>query len=197
MGKRVSTRAYRTRFSGFWSLRLPVLCVFFVVGVVLGYVLSRLLGGAEDLALQIQNYALRADDTTSASLLSLLDLYLRYPLLILVFGYCSFGVVMLPLLLSAQGFTFSFATAALAAALGRKGILVALVAFGLRSILSIFSTLLLTMFVLDRVAGNSEGNVRKNSKGIVLSFFLLAVGIILEVTVVPRILIPVLNTLKL
>lgn len=196
MGKRVSTRAYRTRFSGFRNLRLPLLCVFFFVGVVLGYVLSRFFSGAEDLALQMRNYALYADGAASASLLSLMELYLRYPILVLVFGYCGFGVVMLPLLLSAQGFTFSFATASLAAALGKKGILVALAAFGLRSILSIFSTLLLTMFVLDRSAGNSEGNIQKNSNVVVLSFFLLVVGVILEVTVVPRIFIPVLNMLK-
>lgn len=158
--------------------------------------LPQLLGGDNALASQLRGFAAGADGAMSGSLLSVIVLYFRYPLLVLLFGYYSFGAVAIPLLLAMQGFTFAFSAASLSAALGRQGVVLALTAFGLRSILTVVCTLLLALFMLERTAGNSEGKTKTNGNIVALCFLLLAVGIILELTVVPRLFAPVLEMLK-
>lgn len=190
------TSGYRARFSDLRGLRLPLLCVFFAIGAILGHVLPQLLGGDNALASQLRGFAAGADGAMSGSLLSVIVLYFRYPLLVLLFGYYSFGAVAIPLLLAMQGFTFAFSAASLSAALGRQGVVLALTAFGLRSILTVVCTLLLALFMLERTAGNSEGKTKTNGNIVALCFLLLAVGIILELTVVPRLFAPVLEMLK-
>lgn len=197
MGKRVRTSGYRARFSDLGRLRLPLLCFFFAIGAILGHVLPPLLGGDNELASQLRSFAVAGTDgVMSVSLLSVAVLYLRYPLLVLLFGCYSFGSVVIPLLLALQGFTFSFSAASLAAALGKQGVMLSLVAFGLRSILTVICTLLLALFMLEKTAGSSEARAKPSGNIVALCFFLLAVGIVLELTVVPRLFAPVLEMLK-
>lgn len=197
MGKRMRTSGYHARFSDLRSLRLPLLCVFFAFGAILGHVLPQLIGGDSELASQLRSYAaVGADAELSVSLLSVVVLYLRYPLLVLLFGYYSFSAVAIPLLLAFQGFTLSFSVASLAAALGRQGVFLALAAFGLRSILTVVCSLLLALAMLERTNGNNEAKTKSSGNVIALCFLLLAVGIVLELTVMPKLFTLVLGMLK-
>ena len=186
MGKYSRKSRYRFRVSEIKGIRLPALCVFFLFGAVLGHLLARLSGGDSVLASQVQNYALlQADGLACASFISVAILYLHYPVMILLLGCCSFGVVGIPMVLLAEGFTFSFAAASLAASLGLQGAFLALAAFGLRSIFTVISTLMLALWALERISGG-EAPQRTGERFPFLCFLLLAVGITLELTVVPR-----------
>ena len=197
MGKRVKISGYRARFSDFRGVQITILCVFFALGVVLGHVLAHVSGCDRELTSQLQDYVLlEGFGITPANLLSVSKLYLSYPLAIVLLGYCSFGAAVIPFVLAAQGFTFSFSSAALAIAFGRKGVVLALAAFGLRSILLVVCTLLLGMFVLNAKTGTTEAKFTFRGNVVALCFFLLALGIVLELTVVPKLFALALATLK-
>lgn len=197
MGKRMKASGYRTRLSDFRSLRLPALCVFFALGAVLGHMLARFLGADNELADKLCSYAvLNTEAAGAASLFAVVSLYFRFPLMVLLFGYYSFGVIAIPLLLSLQGFTLSFASASLGAALGRQGVVLALAALGIRGLLTVICTLLLALIMLDRLAGRSEKVKKPYGKSVTLCFFALAVGVILEMTIVPMLFSSALEMLK-
>ena len=186
MGKRVRTSGYRTRLSDLRSLHLPALCTVFALGAVVGHVLVQFVGMDSELASRLYSYTVSdAESLPSASFLSVAALYFRFPLLVLLFGCCSFGAIAIPLVLSVQGFTLSFAAASLAAALGRQGVVLALAAFGLRGLLSVGCTLLLALVMTDKGAGRSDDDKKQRGKIIALCFFLLSLGVILELTIVP------------
>lgn len=197
MGKRVKISGYRARFSDFRGVQMAILCVFFALGAVLGHVLAHISGCDRELTSQLQSYVLlEGFGITPATLLSVSKLYLSYPLAVVIFGYCSFGAAVIPFVLAAQGFTFSFSSAALAIAFGRKGVVLALAAFGLRSILLVVCTLLLGMFVLNAKTGTTEAKFTFRGNVVALCFFLLALGIVLELTVVPKLFALALATIK-
>lgn len=186
MGKRMKASGYRTRLSDFRSLRLPALCVFFALGAVLGLMLARFLGADSELADKLCSYAvLNTEATGAASLFAVVSLYFRFPLMMLLFGYYGFGVIAIPLALLLQGFTLSFASASLGAALGRQGVVLALAALGIRGLLTVACTLLLAIIMLDRMAVHSENGQKSYGKIIALCFLVLALGVILELTIVP------------
>ena len=197
MGKRVKISGYRARFSDFRGVQMTILCVFFALGAVLGHVLAHVSGCDRELTSQLQSYVLLDGFAiTPATLLSVSKLYLSYPLAIVLLGYCSFGAAAIPFVLAAQGFTFSFSSAALAIAFGQKGVVLALAAFGLRSILLVVCTLLLGMFVLNAKTGTTEAKFTFRGNVVALCLLLLAVGIVLELTVVPKLFSMALATLK-
>lgn len=197
MGKRVKISGYRARFSDFRGVQMTILCVFFALGAVLGHVLAHVSGCDRELTSQLQDYVLlEGFGITPANLLSVSKLYLSYPLAIVLLGYCSFGAAVIPFVLAAQGFTFSFSSAALAIAFGRKGVVLALAAFGLRSILLVVCTLLLGMFVLNAKTGTTEAKFTFRGNVVALCLLLLAVGVVLELTVVPKLFTLALATLK-
>ena len=197
MGKRVKISGYRARFSDFRGVQMTILCVFFALGAVLGHVLAHVSGCDRELTSQLQDYVLlEGFGITPANLLSVSKLYLSYPLAIVLLGYCSFGAAVIPFVLAAQGFTFSFSSAALAIAFGRKGVVLALAAFGLRSILLVVCTLLLGMFVLNAKTGTTEAKFTFRGNVVALCLLLLAVGVVLELTVVPKLFALALATIK-
>lgn len=197
MGKRVKISGYRARFSDFRGVQMTILCVFFALGAVLGHVLAHVSGCDRELTSQLQDYVLlEGFGITPANLLSVSKLYLSYPLAIVLLGYCSFGAAVIPFVLAAQGFTFSFSSAALAIAFGRKGVVLALAAFGLRSILLVVCTLLLGVFVLNAKTGTTEAKFTFRGNVVALCLLLLAVGVVLELTVVPKLFALALATIK-
>lgn len=197
MGKRVKISGYRARFSDFRGVQMTILCVFFALGAVLGHVLAHVSGCDRELTSQLQSYVLLDGFAiTPATLLSVSKLYLSYPLAIVLLGYCSFGAAVIPFVLAAQGFTFSFSSAALAIAFGRKGVVLALAAFGLRSILLVVCTLLLGVFVLNAKTGTTEAKFTFRGNVVALCLLLLAVGVVLELTVVPKLFALALATIK-
>lgn len=186
MAKRGKSTAYRTRLHKVQGVRLPALCLSFLMGVLLGYVGARFLGFDSELASYLLSIASLdpLDDVVKPSVLQILAAYFRYPLLVLLLGYCSCGVVAVSFLLLLQGFTFAFATASLTASLGLTGAFLALASFGVRFSITVVSTLFLARCLFERSESSNEKS--KSKKSIALCFLLLVFGIILEFTVVPR-----------
>lgn len=185
MGKRARTTTYRARFSRWQGLRLPALCVFFALGTLLGNVAAQLIGADKDLAAYLQEI-ISAGVSGAVSLFSVVAAYFRYPLIILLLGYCSFGIAAIPLLLAVQGFTLSFAAATLAVSLGRQGVLLALASFGLRSMVTTLCTLLLALWALEKAGGSTEKKDGLGGNIVALCFLVSTLGVILELTVVPK-----------
>lgn len=91
-----------------------------------------------ELAAYLRQYAAVWGETTdrTASLLRVAGVYLRYPLLVTVLGFCgAAGAALILPVLAAEGFFLSFSAGCFAAALGRSGVLLALAAFGVRCLI--------------------------------------------------------------
>lgn len=75
-------------------------------------------------------------------------LYFRYPLAVFLLGFASFGVVLIPLLGALMALSFSYSVSCFAAALGARGLLVALALLGLRYLVTLPCFLLLGLGAL-------------------------------------------------
>ncbi len=64
-------------------------------------------------------------------------LYYRYPLLVFLLGFASFGVVLIPLLSALLTFSFSYSVCCFTAALGSEGAVLAISLLGLRYFLTL------------------------------------------------------------
>ena len=114
--------------------RLVLLAFFFLGGVFLGQVLAGRVPDAtgQELAEYLQGYITLESSLSPSAVLSALVLYYRYPLLAVLLGFASIGVVLLPVLSAAFGFSLSFSVCCFTAAFGGDGVLLALAVFGLR-----------------------------------------------------------------
>lgn len=114
--------------------RLVLLAFFFLGGVFLGQVLAGRVPDAtgQELAEYLQGYITLESSLSPRAVLSALVLYYRYPLLAVLLGFASIGVVLLPVLSAAFGFSLSFSVCCFTAAFGGDGVLLALAVFGLR-----------------------------------------------------------------
>lgn len=184
MGKSARGTAYRFRFFDTQGLRVPVLCLFFLIGIVLGHLCAHLCSDTAALSAHLQSAS--AADPAEAAVLQIVLLYFRDPLMILLLSCCSFGTMAIPLLLIWEGFSLSFAAASLALSLGRSGVVLALAAFGIRGVIVIICMLLLAQWALVRLAGGSEEGTAPFTRTVMVCLALLVVGTILELTVVPK-----------
>lgn len=192
--------AYRAKAHSLQVLQMPVLCAFFAAGALLAHAVAKLWSGGEDLALYLRTYAALSADggLAAASFWQAAVAYLRYPFFALLFGFCSFGVAAIPLLLLVQGFSLSFAASVLGAALGRSGVLLALAAFGVRGLVTVVVTLLLASWSLERIKGNGSGKQMPQRGAVQFGccVLLLLIGIVLELTVVPKLILPALGAIQ-
>ena len=98
-------------FGAFRRLLLT-LCFFFACGAVLGVVACGMTSTQDALLLReyiVQYEAACAEDTdVAASVLSVLSVYLRYPLAAFCFGLVAAGALLLPVMLVLQGFSAAF-----------------------------------------------------------------------------------------
>ena len=188
MGRRIKTSGYRPHISDFRGMRLLALCVFFAIGAIAGHITAQFLGADSELAAHLHSYALlETEATPTPSAATVAALYFRYPLMVFIFGCCNFAAAAILPILLVQGFSLSFAAASLAAALGRKGVVLALAAFGLRGFLTVITVLLLAQFFLSRTADSSERKGNPIGKSLIVCVLLLTVGVVLELTVMPKI----------
>lgn len=102
------------RHTGLWRLALLGLC--FCGGILLGQLAARSVPEASrtELAAYLRQYAAVWGETTdrTASLLRVAGVYLRYPLLVTVLGFCGAAGAALILPVLAAGGIFSFFSAA-------------------------------------------------------------------------------------
>ena len=119
--------------------KLLCLALFFLGGVILGQAVS---SGVPDetgreLQAYLQGYLSLESGVSGSAVWSALVLYFRYPILAVLLGFCSVGVILLPVTAAAFGFFLSFSVCCFTAAFGPDGILLALTVFGLRCLISL------------------------------------------------------------
>ena len=183
--------------------RVLMVCFFFVLGMLLGRVIHGTVSQADHLRLQeyMLQYARLSGQTEdpAASILSVLWAYLRYPLLIFLSGFTALGIVLIPTVWLVQGCTMAFSAACFASALGRSGVLLALAAFGIRSLFVFPCSLLLSEGAIEgtlrRIRMRGEPRGKKNTLQpsnrylyFAVCLALLLIGVIAELTVVPKLL---------
>ena len=133
-------RSFRTGAGERVPAALLLLALCFLIGVVLGQVLSReaAAGADSELTRYLRDFFQVSGQSGSAeTLLSALLLYFRYPVLAFLLGFASIGLIGLPLLSAAFGFFLSFSVSCFTSAFGADGVLLALSVFGLRCLLTL------------------------------------------------------------
>ena len=121
--------------------RVIFLALFFLLGVVFGQVLAHHIpkSAAEELACYLQDY-LRlgsAGAVTPEVLCSTVFIYFRYPMLAFLLGFASIGFLLLPFVTLGFGLFLSFSVNCFTASLGVKGILLSLIVFGFRCLMTL------------------------------------------------------------
>ena len=189
-------------------MKLLVVCFLFALGGIMGLLAHGGVTEQEDLflrsyLLQFAQLSSQPQDIT-ASLLSVLLVYFRYPLLLMLCGGSAAGLLAVPAFCMAQGFSLAFAVNCFAAAMGADGILLALAAFGIRCIFTLPCFFLLAIGTAERACGtvNQKKSGKKKPHGKPekstcqpLLWALLLLGAVLELTLVPRLLQWALNTM--
>lgn len=126
-------------------------CLAFGLGGLLAFALASSLpeSGNATLSAYIGDFvgSLREGALQKTSLGSAIFTVFRWPVLILLLSFTSFGVLGVPLVLFCRGFLFTFCVCAFAQVMGRQGVLFALSLLGVESLLSIPA-----LFVLATVA---------------------------------------------
>lgn len=166
------------------GLRLLLLCGFFVIGAALGHIIAQINGNDTQLYESLVSFASRNPSTQVPSFGKVIAAYLRFPLLALLLGYCSFALFAIPALVLVQGLTLSLAASTLVVTLGISGLPLALATFGLRSFVTVASTLILSLLSFERALGRI-GERKHPIQIMSVCLFLLLLGITLELTVVP------------
>ena len=135
-------------------LRSLLLALFFVLGIVCGYVYSGrcALGTGEELRRYFEGYldAQTRRGVTAEAAAQTLACFLRAPVLAFLLGFASLGVAAIPLLCAAEGFVASFSLFCFAAALGRQSFAVLPALFALRLLFVLPCTLLLGTAALEK-----------------------------------------------
>lgn len=184
---------YRAQASQPHISRLLTLCAFFAAGILSGQLLQHVVPGG-DLADYLRHYAglIAQGGTIQTSLPRIAAAYLREPLVIIVLGFCTFGAVAIPLVCVWQGFTLSFAVACFAGSLGYDGLLLALAAFGVRSVIVLPCTLLIAQWAFDKALHRLRSDTAAHSalpgqyRRLTVCLTMLLVGAVLEMTLVPK-----------
>ena len=169
-------------FSAPQGLRMLFLCGFFLLGAVIGHIAARFFGS--DLQLSEALFDRSSWDATPPvpSVWQVFVAYFRFPLLALLIAVLAHFIQLLLIVL--QGFSLSFATSALTLSLGPSGIPLVLASFGLRSLITIICTLILALRSLER-GSKQGGGSHHNYSVLCICLFLLILGIVLEITVMP------------
>ena len=140
--------------------RLWLLAFFFLTGAVGGRLLSAgmPLSTAEELRGSLAAYLAREESGTPLETLpALAVLYLRYPLLAVLFGFTSFGGPLLCGLSVFMGFSLSFSIGCFAAAFGKQGLLLALSVAGIRCLVTVPCFFFLAVPAMGRASGLLHG----------------------------------------
>jgi len=135
-------RVHRLQRRSAWEyfpLFLILLSFCFLAGILAGHLYARGTAAGSDSELYrylSDFFQVGVDSGTSASFLSALLLYYRYPTLAFLLGFASVGVIGLPILSAAFGFFLAFSVGCFASAFGGSGVLLAFAAFGFRCLIT-------------------------------------------------------------
>ena len=165
------------------------MCLFFAAGILAGFLARRTVKSDDLLALgsYFSDYAALSAQQP-ADIISVVWAYLRYPAAAFLLGFTAWGVMLLPLLCTAQGFFLSFSVHCFAASLGRGGVTLALAALGLRC-LFVLPCLLVTASDSFQSAwrrAEKQKPERRDRRRLLLCLFVLLTGTVAECTLVPK-----------
>ena len=172
------------------TARLLLFGSFFCAGSVVGFLSTRFVSNdaRNQITAYLQAYvACTAGKAAAGTFFAVFVSYLRYPLIAFLIGILGGGMLLLPLLCTAQGFSLAFAVQCFAAGFGRQGTLTALSLFGIRSLFVLPCTLYLACAALrsenqrQPYAANDYG-----AFGVCVGILLL--GALLDLTIVPKLL---------
>lgn len=135
-------------------LRIPVLSAFVLLGIVAGQIAGRCVS---DVHLGEIGSCLSGCAVMQASVWRLFGVYFRWPLAALLLGYCTLGVGLVPLLCGTEGFLLSFAVSCFCTILGRRGILLALAALGIRALVLLPCGLIASDWAFSRACRMASG----------------------------------------
>lgn len=188
---------------------LLLLCGIFLFGFMIGHFACNAV--ADDDIRQLRDYLMRYGEImqqpqeTTASFLSLLIAYCRYPLLVFLLGFSAAGIVLIPVVCMSKAFFLSFSIRCFARAFGQNGVLLALSALGIRCLFTVPCTLFLALWAVKdsiRRINNQRPFSKQENGGAVNSFLrllgcllLLLSGVILELLLVPDLICNVLTNL--
>ena len=193
---------HRAQASSSHPLRLLTLCAFFAVGIIAGQIMQYMVGvdGSTELATYLRGYAgmiTQQEALAPSSALQVVIIYFRGPLLLFLLGFCTFGAVAIPLVCALQGFILSFAVACFSASLGYEGVLLSLAAFGLRGAVTLPCSLIIGQWAFDktihRLRGEPFAGSTAQRRRLAVCFFVLALGAVLEIILVPQLFLLVLS----
>lgn len=185
------------------SSALPLLCVCFLIGTLLAAALCKAIGSQQDLQTYIRQYcgALSSGASlVSASIGSVVVAYYRMPFAIFLSSFTRISRLLFSAIFLLEGFFFSFTATSFSLALGKQGVLLALSFLGLRFLFVIPSSVCLAIYKFSPPKTRSNpphtsASVSMASRYIYLIPAFLALGVLAEITIVPKIAIFVLHTL--
>lgn len=173
-----------------------VLAALFLVGVIAGH----LMGGSvtdhqhQELADYLFSYAQSAASRQTVSLAGVVFSYFRGPLFLFLMGLAICGVWLIPLFIMGQGFSLAFSVHCFSGVLGRRGILLAFVAFGIRCLF-----VLPCCFFLASRSWSAANRLRKGEHlrdrrvptgstlyPLIVCGVVLSIGCVMEISLVPR-----------
>ena len=119
--------------------RIFLLALLFAVGVFMGRIFARDLPDSvgQELSDYLQQYLLLEADRSAQTVVSTAVLYLRYPILAVLLGFASIGIVLIPCLAAAFGFFASFSVSCFLSVFGADGVWLSFAAFGLRFVVTL------------------------------------------------------------
>ena len=149
-------------------LRLLLLAACFLLGLVLGQVLSARVSAdtARELTEYLNGYfSLQSPPEPSAkTVASALVVYFRYPVLAFLLGFASVGAALLPVVTVAYGFFLSFSVCCFTAAFGHDGVLLALAVFGLRCLVTLPCYFAVAVPALEKSVGLASLSLEKSGR---------------------------------
>ena len=180
--------------------RIFFLALFFSTGVISGHFFAGRVpvSTGQELEAYFRQYLLLVSDFSGKAVVSTFFLYMRYPLLAVLLGFSSAGMVLIPCLTFAFGFFLSFSVSCFAAAFGSSGILLAFAALGIRCIVTLPCFLILAEPAWEHAAGLaalSFGRGRRKSPVVlgrifwartVVCLIVLLLGVCTDLMVVPQ-----------
>ena len=187
MSRRGSLRSNGVIGSEFRGVGL--LCVFCAFGILLGCFLANHISTAS--VIQLQSYLtayakMQMPRKDIGSIFQTAAIYFRYGLLLFFFSFCSIGAYLVPVLCLWQGFTLAF-TATVFAGCVERGMLLAVALLALRCIILFPTTLFCGYSAMQSALSGSGGHGSAFWRRFGISFVVLLFGVILELTIVPRI----------
>lgn len=179
----------RTQLSPPPTARVWILCLFFAAGILAGF-LARCTVKGDDLS-ALGDYVLgyaSLPGRQAADIISVAWAYFRYPAAAFLLGFTAWGVMLTPLLCTAQGFFLSFAVQCFAASLGTGGVLLALAALGVRCLVVLPCLLVTASDSLAAAWRCAEGQrpERRDRRRALLCVFILLTGTVAECALTPR-----------